>query len=178
MKCPAIQGLPYIYGSTRVHHDIPTALSPIVYSSPGLRLVVPTEASGASCYASLLPSIPPSTDHRPVPWGSPSVHFSSLNGTLTTCCDSLDEIRNALDDIDGKLLDLLNQRAAYVREATRFKPTRDSVNVPSRNEEVVQQAEQQAEHIGVPVIIARATFEAILNSSVPFEQCIFDTSHP
>lgn len=59
-----------------------------------------------------------------------------------------------------------------MREATRFKSTRASVNVPSRNEEVVLQAEQQAEHIGMPVTIARATFEAILNSSVPFEQCI------
>jgi chorismate mutase len=46
------------------------------------------------------------------------------------------------------------------------------VNVPSRNEEVVQNAEQQAVHLGMPVTIARATFEAILNSSVPFEQCI------
>lgn len=59
-----------------------------------------------------------------------------------------------------------------MREATRFKSTRASVNVPSRNEEVVHQAEQLAEHIGMPVTIARATLEAILNSSVPFEQCI------
>lgn len=57
-----------------------------------------------------LPSIPPSADNRTVPWGSPSVHFSSLNGTLSTCCDSLDQVRDALDEIDSKLLDLLNQR--------------------------------------------------------------------
>jgi hypothetical protein len=67
--------------------------------------------NGTACYGSTLPSIPPSTDDRSVPWGSPSVHYSSLNGTLTTCCDSLDEIRTALDDIDDKLLDLLNQRS-------------------------------------------------------------------
>jgi hypothetical protein len=46
------------------------------------------------------------------------------------------------------------------------------VNVPSRNEAVLKQAEQQAVHIGVPVTIARAAMGAILNSSVPFEQCI------
>ncbi|KAJ5191921.1 Chorismate mutase [Penicillium cinerascens] len=137
----------------------------------------PTASSIAdSCYGSALPTISPSTDHRSVPWGSPSVHFSSLNGTLTTCCNSLDDVRTALDDIDDRLLNLLNQRAAYVREATRFKSTRASVNVPSRNEEVVRQAEQQAVHIGMPVTIARATFEAILISSVPFEQCIFDVN--
>lgn len=59
-----------------------------------------------------------------------------------------------------------------MREATRFKSTRASVNVPSRNREVVEQAEQQAIHIGMPVTIARAAFEAVLNSSVPFEQCV------
>ncbi|CAI7605042.1 unnamed protein product [Penicillium glandicola] len=127
-----------------------------------------------ACYGSNVISAP-SADHRPVPWGTPSVHFSSLNGTLTACCDSLDEIRSALDDIDNQILDLLNQRAAYVREATRFKPTRDSVNVPSRNEAVLKQAEEQAVHIGVPVTIARAAIGAILNSSVPFEECIFDS---
>ncbi|KGO54016.1 Chorismate mutase [Penicillium expansum] len=126
-----------------------------------------------ACYGSNVISTP-SEDHRPVPWGTPSVHFSSLNGTLTTCCDSLDEIRTALDDIDDQILDLLNQRAAYVREATRFKSTRASVNVPSRNEAVLKQAEQQAVHIEVPVTIARAAIGAILNSSVPFEECIFD----
>ncbi|KAJ5146210.1 Chorismate mutase [Penicillium bovifimosum] len=127
-----------------------------------------------TCYSPAVTSTP-STDNRQTPWGSPSVHFSSLNGTLTTCCDSLDEIRTALDDIDDQLLILLNQRAAYVREATRFKSTREAVNDPERNEAVIQQAEQQAVHIGVPVTIARAAMEAILDSSVAFEQCIFDT---
>ncbi|KAJ5198929.1 Chorismate mutase [Penicillium cf. griseofulvum] len=125
-----------------------------------------------ACYGSNV-ILEPSADHRPVPWGAPSVHYS-LNGTLITCCDSLDEIRTALDDIDDEILDLLNRRAAYVREATRFKSTRASVNVPSRNAAVLKQAEQQAVHIGVPVTIALAAMGAILNSSVPFEQCIFD----
>lgn len=59
-----------------------------------------------------------------------------------------------------------------MREATRFKSTRASVNVPSRNRAVVEQAEQQAIRVGMPVTIALAAFGAILNSSVPFEQCI------
>ncbi|KAK9850249.1 uncharacterized protein MYU51_012681 [Penicillium brevicompactum] len=132
-------------------------------------------AATDSCYDSDIKSTP-SADQRPVPWGSPSVHFSSLNGTTTTCCKSLDEIRDALDEIDDRLLDLLNSRqvAAYVREATRFKSTRAAVNAPSRNEAVLKQAEQQALHIGAPVTVARAVMGAILNSSVAFEQCIFD----
>jgi hypothetical protein len=61
-----------------------------------------------TCYGSNV-TLEPSTDHRPIPWGTPSVHFS-LNGTRITCCNSLDEIRTALDDIDDKILDLLNRR--------------------------------------------------------------------
>jgi len=61
-----------------------------------------------TCYGSNL-TLEPSTDHRPVPWGTPSVHYS-LNNTLITCCNSLDEIRTALDDIDDEILDLLNRR--------------------------------------------------------------------
>lgn len=63
-------------------------------------------------------------------------------------------------------------RAAYVREATRFKSTRAAVNVPARNEAVLKQAEQEAVHIGLPVTISRAAMGAILNSSVAFEECI------
>lgn len=62
-----------------------------------------------ACYGSELISTP-SNDNRTAPWGSPSIHFSSLNGTLSTCCTSLDEIRTALDDIDDQLLDLLSRR--------------------------------------------------------------------
>lgn len=70
---------------------------------------VNANANTNTCYGSnVIPA--PSVDHRPVPWGTPSVHFSSLNGTLTTCCDSLDEIRAALDDIDDQILNLLNRR--------------------------------------------------------------------
>lgn len=36
----------------------------------------------------------------------------------------------------------------------------------------MKQAEQQAEHIGMPLSIARAAMGAVLNSSVAFEECI------
>lgn len=87
-------------------------------------------ADSASCYGSDVVSTP-STDHRNVPWGSPTVHFSSLNGTLTTCCDSLDEIRTALDDIDDKLLDLLNSRYVYlpmISMSTLVKITKEGLD--------------------------------------------------
>jgi hypothetical protein len=73
------------------------------------------------CYNTPIPSLPPSVsnENRTTPWGSPS--FILPNGTL--CCDSLTQIRDGIDDLDAQILQLLAQRAGFVREATRFKST-------------------------------------------------------
>jgi len=73
------------------------------------------------CYNAPIPSLPPtvSNENRTTPWGSPS--FILPNGTL--CCDSLTQIRDGIDDLDAQILQLLAQRAGFVREATRFKST-------------------------------------------------------
>ncbi|KAG2353168.1 hypothetical protein BDR07DRAFT_736580 [Suillus spraguei] len=122
------------------------------------------------CYDIPLPSIPPSTANRTVPWGEPTIHYA--NGT--TCCTSLDEVRTQLNTIDAQLLQLLSTRAQYVGEATRFKSTLADVNVPSRNEQVIKGAVDAAPSVHLPQIIAKDVYEGIINSSVVFEECIFN----
>ena len=80
--------------------------------------------NASSCYGTPLPPLPASasTENRTIPWGTPS--FTLPNGT--TCCDSLAQVRVGINEIDAQLVELLAQRAAYVREATRFKATLDS----------------------------------------------------
>ncbi|KIM63910.1 hypothetical protein SCLCIDRAFT_1213708 [Scleroderma citrinum Foug A] len=123
-----------------------------------------------SCYYIPLPDLPVSKDNRTVPWGEPTIKYSDG----TTCCSSLDQIRNELDAIDSQLLQLLSIRAAYVGEATRFKPTESSVNVPSRNQEVNQGAIDGAPAVHLPQVVAKMVFESIVNSSILFEECIFN----
>ncbi|KAG1867007.1 hypothetical protein C8R48DRAFT_772197 [Suillus tomentosus] len=130
-----------------------------------------TSDPSEKCYFNPLPSIPSSTANRSIPWGEPTIHFA--NGT--TCCSSLDEIRVQLDTIDAQLLQLLSTRASYVREATRFKATVSDVNVPSRNEQVIQGAVDDAPSVHLPQIVAKSVYEGIINSSVVFEECIFNT---
>ncbi|KAL0952934.1 hypothetical protein HGRIS_007147 [Hohenbuehelia grisea] len=121
----------------------------------------------SACYNTTLPAIPPSIANRTIPWGKPSFE---VNGT--TCCSSLDEVRAGIDALDTQLLDILSQRAAYVREATRFKATRDSVDVPARDEQVINDAVADAPKFNLPQTIARAVFTAIIESGVGFEQCV------
>lgn len=127
-----------------------------------------------SCYYYPLPDLPVSQDNRTIPWGEPSITYS--NGT--TCCSSLDQVRSELNAIDSQLLQLLSTRSAYVREATRFKATEESVNDPSRSQEVIQGAIDAAPSVYLPQIVAKVVFEGILNASVLFEECIFNAYQP
>ena len=63
-----------------------------------------------------------------------------------------------------------------MREATRFKATLDTVDVPSRDAEVIEGAVTAANTTTppLPVTVAKSVFEAILNASVPFEECVFE----
>ncbi|KAH7911327.1 chorismate mutase [Hygrophoropsis aurantiaca] len=135
-----------------------------------LQLIQASSHATEKCYHKSLPDFPPSGDNRTIPWGQPSMRLS--NGS--TCCSSLDQVRAGIDDIDAQLLALLSQRAAYVREATRFKATLDTVDVPSRDQEVIQGAEANATRYHLPQTIAREVFTAIINASVPFEDCVFN----
>lgn len=60
----------------------------------------------SQCYSVTLPALTASSANRTVPWGSPALVLS--NGT--TCCDSLDEVRAGIDDVDTQLLSLLALR--------------------------------------------------------------------
>jgi chorismate mutase len=66
-------------------------------------------------------------------------------------------------------------RAAYVREATRFKSTLDTIDVPARDNQVIDEAVGNASHFHLPENMAFAVFSAVINSSVPFEKCVFDS---
>jgi chorismate mutase len=125
----------------------------------------------AQCYSLPLPSIPQNITNatRLIPWGAPS--FVLPNNTL--CCGSLDQVRAGIDAIDTQILGLLAQRAGYVREATRFKATLDSVDVPTRDRQVIDGAVEDGKEIGVPEVLSRSVFEGIIEGGVGFEECVW-----
>jgi isochorismate pyruvate lyase len=47
-------------------------------------------------------------------------------------CNSLQEIRDAIDEIDGEIIGLIGQRAGFVRSAARFKASAASVKAEDR----------------------------------------------
>jgi len=51
----------------------------------------------------------------------------------------------------------------------------DAVDVPARDNQVIDEAAGNASYFHLPENIAFAVFSAIINSSVPFERCVFDS---
>jgi isochorismate pyruvate lyase len=49
-----------------------------------------------------------------------------------TVCDSLPDVRQAIDQIDEQIIALLGLRADYVRAAARFKTSEAAVAAPER----------------------------------------------
>jgi hypothetical protein len=64
------------------------------------------------------------------------------------------------------------RRAALVKEATRFKSTRDKVSDPTRNAQVIERAINNSVNVHLPQVIADSVYTAIINSSVQFELCV------
>ncbi|QRV75275.1 Conserved oligomeric complex COG6 [Ceratobasidium sp. AG-Ba] len=121
----------------------------------------------SECYAQILPNIQPANDTRMVPWGQPSVHFK--NGT--TCCGTIEEVRSNIGEIDQQILRLLGERAAFVREAARFKADRSGVFDQAANDAVVQRALNGTKTYHIPVTVANSTYDALLKSMLAFEYC-------
>lgn len=126
----------------------------------------------AACYDSPLPNLTASTANRTVPWGTPL--FTLPNGT--GCCSSLAQIRAGINAIDAELVTLLAQRSGYVLEATRFKATLDSIDVPSRNQQVIDAAvaNGRTKSPPLPEIVAKRVVGSIIEAGVAFEKCVFE----
>jgi len=88
-------------------------------------------------------------------------------------CASLGELRGEIDRIDRALVDLLAERASFTREAARFKATIEEVAAPRRASAVIEGATRRAVAAGVPERIARAVFEALVQSSIDDQRAYY-----
>jgi hypothetical protein len=80
-----------------------------VLTSSHHNLAAVTHDYASACYSSSLPPLTPNVENRAIPWGTPGFYLP--NGTL--CCDSPDQVRASIDEVDGLLLSLLARRVAY-----------------------------------------------------------------
>ena len=91
-----------------------------------------------------------------------------------TDCKTLADVRSEIDRIDKALVQLLAERATYVRRAGELKATREAVVDPKRIEEIIAEVRRLSNDLGMEADVAEAVFRALIDRFIEFEHPVFD----
>jgi isochorismate pyruvate lyase len=100
---------------------------------------------------------------HPAYWGSPSVDGGK-------CCSNLGEVRDNIDRIDRRIIQLMAEREKYVAEAGRFKSDPAAVSAPARVEAIIAKVRQIASGEGLAETVAERTFRAMIAAFEDYER--------
>jgi len=89
-------------------------------------------------------------------------------------CDSMAELRVAIDALDARLVALLAVRQAYIERAAQLKSGRDQVRDPARIEEVVSKVIAEGRKAGLSAQIAEPVWRTLIEASIQHEFDAFD----
>lgn len=94
--------------------------------------------------------------------------------TPFAACETLADVRSAIDQIDFMLVGLLAERGRYVHEAARFKRNQAEVAAPDRARQVIEQALQHARQMGAAPEVVEAVYRAMVGAFIQLEAARHD----
>ncbi|WP_344441812.1 chorismate mutase [Kitasatospora nipponensis] len=83
--------------------------------------------------------------------------------------DPLDCLRGRIDALDDRILALLGERVAVVREVARYKSDESAVRAPARVEQVVRRVTALADRHGVPAGLAERLYRLLIEELTELE---------
>ena len=86
----------------------------------------------------------------------------------------MSELREAIDDLDSRLVALLAVRQAYIERAAQLKTGRDQVRDVERIEEVVARVIAEGKRSGLSAEIAEPVWRTLIEASIKHEFDAFD----
>ena len=89
-------------------------------------------------------------------------------------CASMNELRQAIDTLDSRLVALLAVRQAYIERAAQLKTGRDQVRDAERIEEVVAKVIAEGKRSGLSAEIAEPVWRTLIEASIKHEFEAFD----
>lgn len=89
-------------------------------------------------------------------------------------CTTMSEVRAGVDALDRELVALLRRRFDYMDAAARIKPVRGAVRDEARKAQVIAQARDEAERLGLPANAVAAMWETLVEASIAYELVAFD----
>lgn len=91
-------------------------------------------------------------------------------------CNSLQEVRNEIDIIDEKLVDLISERSHLIRQAASFKDTIDEVKAEDRIDDIMQRVRNKAISLGINPNMISDLFTIMIDEMVETEIAEFRNS--
>lgn len=96
-------------------------------------------------------------------------------------CDSIEDVREAIDDIDREIIDALGRRFQYVKAITRFKKTEAEVRATDRYNAVLRARRQWAADAGIDPEVVEQMYRALIAYFIDEEMKalgLVDANHP
>lgn len=84
-------------------------------------------------------------------------------------CRSLEEIRSHIDRLDVIIVELLAERAGFVGQAARFKPTEADVVIPERIETIIRKVRGYAIEQGTSPDLIERIYRHLIDACCDFE---------
>lgn len=93
-------------------------------------------------------------------------------------CKNLQEVRDNIDRLDRRLVPLLAERASYVEQAAKFKPTKAAVVDPERIEEIVLKVRHMANEEGMDPDLIEHIYRSMIDAFIIHEAKVYKKIHP
>jgi isochorismate pyruvate lyase len=93
-------------------------------------------------------------------------------------CESMEDIRNEIDTIDHKIINLFSERLHYVEEIVRFKHDEAAVIAQERKDFVINQRAKWAAEKGLDPIVFKKIYTVLVESNIKHELELLKSKKP
>jgi len=84
-------------------------------------------------------------------------------------CNTLQEVRDEIDKIDTKLVDLISERSHLIRQAAAFKNSVDEVKAEERIDDIMQRVRKRAIELNINPNMISDLFTIMIDEMVETE---------
>ncbi|MBD3831070.1 MAG: chorismate mutase [Arcobacter sp.] len=89
-------------------------------------------------------------------------------------CNSIDEVRNNINNIDEQIVKLIALRGGFVKQAAKFKRDNEDVKAPKRVEEVISKVKNIARLNGANEEVVENIYRTMIDSFIKLEMKEFE----
>ena len=94
---------------------------------------------------------------------------------MTIECNSIDEVRNNINNIDEQIVKLIALRGHFVNQAAKFKKDTADVKAPKRVEEVINKVKNLAQLNSANEEVVENVYRTMIDSFIKIEMKEFES---